>query len=70
MKFFNFFGKFRNKKKIKKIKKKNKLINLSGQNKIIHNLDFKLTDDQLKALNEINKDLSSNSKMFRLLQEM
>ena len=55
-------------KKIKKIKKRNKLIDLNEQNKIINNLDFQLTSDQLKTLNEINKDLSSNSKMFRLLQ--
>ena len=68
MKFFQPFSKFRNKKKIKKIKKRNKLIDLNEQNKIINNLDFQLTSDQLKTLNEINKDLSSNSKMFRLLQ--
>ena len=55
-------------KKIKRLKKKNKLINLNKQNKIINNLDFKLTSDQIKTLNEINNDLSSNSKMFRLLQ--
>ena len=55
-------------KKIKKIKKEKKIINLEKQNEIIHNLDFTLTDDQQKALNEINKDLSSSSKMFRLLQ--
>ena len=55
-------------KKIKRLKKKNKSINLKKQNKIINNLDFKLTSDQIKTLNEINNDLSSNSKMFRLLQ--
>ena len=55
-------------KKIRKIKKKNKIINLNKQNYIIHNLDFSLTGDQQKSLNEINKDLSSPNKMFRLLQ--
>ncbi len=55
-------------KKIRKIKKKNKIINLNKQNSIIDKLDFSLTDDQQKSLNEINKDLSSPTKMFRLLQ--
>ncbi len=55
-------------KKIRKIKKKNKVINLNKQNTIINKLDFFLTDDQQKSLNEINKDLSSPNKMFRLLQ--
>ena len=55
-------------KKIRKIKKKNKVINLNKQNSIINKLDFSLTDDQQKSLNEINKDLSSPNKMFRLLQ--
>ena len=55
-------------KKIKKIKKKNKIININKQNSIINKLDFSLTGDQQKSLNEINKDLSSPNKMFRLLQ--
>ena len=55
-------------KKIRKIKKKNKVINLNKQNSIIDKLDFNLTNDQQKSLNEINKDLSSPNKMFRLLQ--
>ena len=55
-------------KKIRKIKKKNKVINFNKQNSIIDKLDFTLTDDQQKSLNEINKDLSSPNKMFRLLQ--
>ena len=53
-------------KKIRKIKKKNKVINLNKQNSIIDKLDFSLTGDQQKSLNEINKDLSSPNKMFRL----
>jgi len=55
-------------KKIKRIKKTNKIINIKKQNNIIKNLDFSLTKDQLKTLIEINKDLSSSNKMFRLLQ--
>ncbi len=55
-------------KKIKKIKKKKKKIDLKKQNLIIKNLDFTLTKDQLKSLQEINNDLCSNTKMFRLLQ--
>ena len=55
-------------KKIKKIKKKRKKINLDYQKKILSKIDFKLTNDQKKTLNEINNDLTSNQKMFRLLQ--
>ncbi len=55
-------------KKIKKFKKKNKIINTDKQNSLIKKLDFSLTNDQIKSLNEINKDLSSSNKMFRLLQ--
>ncbi len=55
-------------KKIRKIKKKNKVINLNKQKSIIKKLDFSLTNDQIKSLDEINTDLSSTNKMFRLLQ--
>ncbi len=55
-------------KKIKKIKKEKKVINLRQQDKIIGDLNFELTDDQNKSLNEINNDLKSSTKMFRLLQ--
>ena len=55
-------------KKIKKIKKKNKIINFKKQNIIINSLDFKLTNDQINSLKQINEDLSSSTKMFRLLQ--
>ena len=55
-------------KKIKKIKKKQKLLDKTKQNKIINKLDFILTNDQKKTLEEINNDLSSTNKMFRLLQ--
>ncbi len=55
-------------KKIKKIKKKRKKINLNLQNALINNLSFSLTNDQLNSLNQINKDLTTSTKMFRLLQ--
>jgi ATP-dependent DNA helicase RecG len=55
-------------KKIKKNKKNKKKFNLVKQEELINKLDFKLTKDQFKTLNEINKDLISNQKMFRLLQ--
>ena len=55
-------------KKIKKIKKTKKKFNTKKQNEIISKLDFSLTNDQTKTLNEINKDLCSDNKMFRLLQ--
>ena len=55
-------------KKIKKIKKINKILNIKKQNEIINKLEFSLTNDQLKTLKEINNDLCSSTKMFRLLQ--
>ncbi len=55
-------------KKIKKIKKTNKKFDIKKQGEIISKLDFSLTNDQTKTLNEINKDLCSDNKMFRLLQ--
>ena len=55
-------------KKIKKIKKTKKKFNIKKQTEILDKLDFSLTKDQKKTLNEINKDLSSDKKMFRLLQ--
>ncbi len=48
--------------------KKSKIINVNKQNSLIDKLDFSLTNDQQKSLNEINKDLTSPNKMFRLLQ--
>ena len=55
-------------KKIKKIKKTKKNFDIKKQNEIITKLDFSLTNDQNKTLDEINKDLCSDKKMFRLLQ--
>src|SRR5210317_30699 len=55
-------------KNIKKIKKQKKIFNNSYQKRILDNLNFKLTNDQEKTLNDINNDHQSNQKMFRLLQ--
>ncbi len=55
-------------KKIKKIKKTSKKFTESSHNEIMNKLNFKLTIDQNKSLIDINNDLNSNSKMFRLLQ--
>ncbi|MDC0167112.1 ATP-dependent DNA helicase RecG [Candidatus Pelagibacter sp.] len=55
-------------KKIKKIKKKRKKIDLYLQNALINKLSFSLTNDQVNSLKEINKDLTTSTKMFRLLQ--
>ena len=55
-------------KKIKKIKKTKKKFDIKIQGEIISKLDFSLPSDQTKTLNEINKDLCSDNKMFRLLQ--
>jgi len=55
-------------RKIKKIKKVSKTFNEKAYNTIVDQLNFNLTNDQKKSLTEINKDLNSKSKMFRLLQ--
>ncbi len=59
-------SKFRSnfKKKIKIPKK----IDLKINNYVETKVGFKLTNDQLNAVNDINKDISSNKRMFRLLQ--
>jgi len=55
-------------KKIKKIKKDSKKFAIKSQINIVSKLSFELTNDQKKALNEINNDIASKNKMFRLLQ--
>jgi ATP-dependent DNA helicase RecG len=55
-------------KNIKKIKKQKKFFDETYQKKILSKLKFKLTNDQNQSLNEINIDLKSSQKMFRLLQ--
>ena len=55
-------------KRIKKYKKKEKKYTGTISSKVIKNFKFSLTPSQIKVVNEINKDLKSNFKMFRLLQ--
>ena len=55
-------------KTIKKFKKEKKIFDNDFSNNIEKRLNYELTNDQTNALNEINKDLKSEEKMFRLLQ--
>ena len=55
-------------KRIKKFKKIKKNFNNIFSQDIIKNFGFKLTNDQNLIIEEINKDIKSNFKMFRLLQ--
>ena len=55
-------------KTIKKFKKEKKIIDDDFSNNIKKELTYELTTDQTNALNEINNDLKSEEKMFRLLQ--
>ncbi|MDC3082153.1 ATP-dependent DNA helicase RecG [Candidatus Pelagibacter sp.] len=66
--FANFLISSDVRNKIKKIKKKNKILDFKYQHKLISNLKFKLTADQINSLKNINKDMASKQKMFRLLQ--
>ena len=55
-------------RKIKKIKKTKKKFDNEPINSIIKKINFKLTKDQLSSIKDINNDLKSDRKMFRLLQ--
>jgi len=55
-------------KTIKKIKKISKKFNNKEFIKIKNKIGFELTNDQKTAIKQINNDLKSNQKMFRLLQ--
>ncbi|MEK9545324.1 MAG: ATP-dependent DNA helicase RecG, partial [Pelagibacteraceae bacterium] len=66
--FANFLFLSKNRNKIKKIKKNTKSFSLDNSKKIINSLPFKLTDGQKRIINEINKDLMSSQRMFRILQ--
>jgi len=55
-------------RRIKKVNKKKKIFNNIDANKLINSLNFKLTENQNMIINEINHDLKSDLKMFRLLQ--
>ena len=53
---------------VKKFKKNKKVFSLDPFKYIKKKIDFELTSDQIKAINEIDNDLKSEHKMFRLLQ--
>ena len=55
-------------KSIKKLKKDKKVFSDKPFISIKKKIDFDLTNDQQIAINEINSDLKSENKMFRLLQ--
>ncbi|MFL2889297.1 MAG: ATP-dependent DNA helicase RecG [Pelagibacteraceae bacterium] len=57
-----------NRKKIRRNKKKPKKFTYNFSNIIIDKLDYELTISQKKVLNEIEKDLISKQKMFRIIQ--
>ncbi|MDC1158584.1 ATP-dependent DNA helicase RecG [Pelagibacteraceae bacterium] len=63
----NFFTLSENRKRIKKVKEYKKF---SSKNSIYiqKNLPYSLTLSQRKVLNEINKDVASNQRMFRIVQ--
>ena len=63
----NYIALSENRKRIKKNKLPKKFDNIYS-NLIIKNLPFKLTVSQKKVLKDINSDLLSNKKMFRILQ--
>ena len=55
-------------KRIKKFKKKNKKFDDLLSKKLINNFNFVLTQNQMQIIEEINNDIKSDYKMFRLLQ--
>jgi len=63
----NFLALSENRKRIKK-NKIPKVFNNEYSNIIIKNLPFNLTKSQSNVLNEINIDLLSNNRMFRIIQ--
>ena len=63
----NFLTLSKNRTRIKK-KKVSKEFDNQKTEHIIENLPFELTNSQNKVLNEINSDLKSPSRMFRIIQ--
>ena len=58
----------KNRRIIKINKKNNKVFSKKISNKIIVSLDFELTKSQINVLNDIETDLLSKKRMFRILQ--
>ncbi len=63
----NFLTLSENRKRIKKKKIPKKILKIESIS-IIKNLPFKLTNSQINVLNEINSDLLSENRMFRIIQ--
>ena len=63
----NFFALSENRRRIKK-KKIPKVFKSDSSKKIIKNLPFNLTQSQIDVYNEINVDLLSDNRMFRIIQ--
>ncbi len=63
----NLLSLSKNRKKIKR-NKKAKIFTIKKVESLIKKLPFELTNSQLNVLNEINKDLLSNKRMFRIIQ--
>jgi len=63
----NFLALSENRRRIKK-NKVPKVFNIKNSKKIIKNLPFNLTKSQVVVLNEINYDLLSDNRMFRIIQ--
>ncbi len=63
----NYLTLSENRKRVKK-RKKGKIFNEKISNLIQNRLPFKLTEGQKKTLKEINLDLKSNERMFRIVQ--
>ena len=57
-----------NRKRLRKKKKKSKIFNKKASSAILKSLEFRLTSDQINTINEIENDLKSKNKMFRILQ--
>jgi ATP-dependent DNA helicase RecG len=55
-------------RRVKRIKKTKKIFDNLYLKKILDNFSFSLTGNQKEIINDINKDLKSEHKMFRLLQ--
>jgi len=66
--FANFLISSQIRLKVKKIKKKNKLFDNKIKNKYLKKLKFELTNDQNNAIRDIENDLKSKERMFRLIQ--
>ena len=64
----NFLINSKIRKSVKKFKKNKKKFKSDIFKEIEKKINFELTFDQLKVIDEINKDLKSDQKMFRLLQ--